>query len=294
MSEDDQSSGRTPSRTAAGVAWLRAAHQVVDGLPRILDDPIAPLLLGDAGRRAIDERRSELFQPAVLALRAHVLLRSRFAEDQLRIAVARGVDQYVILGAGLDTFGYRQPHWAAGIGIFEVDQPASQQVKRERVVRAGIPVPANVSYLDIDFEAVDLLTGLVNGGVDPARPVFVSWLGVSMYLTREAVTAVFAAVAAFPAGSELVFTFAQPRPDRHSVADRPSPAHRPSIADRAASVGEPWLSYFEPDELRTLLNLAGFASVDFLGIEGARRYFVDRTDPLTVPARVSIAAARVQ
>lgn len=280
MSEDDRSSSRTPSRTAAGVAWLRAAHQIVDGLPRILDDPVAPLLLGDSGRRAIDERRSELLRPGALALRAHVLLRSRFAEDRLRVAVDRGVDQYVILGAGLDTFAYRQPAWAAGIRIFEVDQPASQRVKRERVTRAGIAVPANLTYLDIDFEAVDLLTGLGGGGVDPSRPVFVSWLGVSMYLTRDAVTAVFASVAAFPVGSELVFTFAQPRPAG------------PSLADRAAAVGEPWLSYFEPGELRALLTSAGFGVVEFLGIDEAARYFVDRTDLLMAPQRISIAAAR--
>ncbi len=117
---------RTPSRTAAGVAWLRAAHQLVDDEPRILDDPIAPRLLGPIGCRAIDERRAELFTPGALALRAQVLLRSRYAEDQLAQAVPGGTSQYVILGAGLDTFAYRQPGWADEIRIFEVDQPTSR------------------------------------------------------------------------------------------------------------------------------------------------------------------------
>lgn len=167
-----------PSRTAAGVAWLRAAHQVVDEPPRILDDPIAPRLLGEAGRRALGERRAELFQPGALALRSHVLLRSRYAEDRLELAARQGVDQFVVLGAGLDTFAYRQPDWAASMRIFEVDQPGSQLVKRDRVALAGIEVRGNLAYVPVDFESADLLTGLVRGGVDPARPAFVSWLGV--------------------------------------------------------------------------------------------------------------------
>ncbi len=272
---------RAPSRTAAGVAWLRAAHQIVDDPPRILDDPIAPRLLGGAGQRALVERRAELFEPGVLALRSHVLLRSRYSEDRLAAAASRGVDQFVILGAGLDTFAYRQPGWAAGMRIFEVDQPSSQAVKRDRLARAGIEVPSNVTYAAVDFESEDLMTGLVRCGVDPTRQVFISWLGVSMYLTGAAVAAVFRTIAAFPAATELVFTFAQPR--------RPGP----SLADRAAAVGEPWLSYFGPDELRDALTDAGFTAVDFLGGAAAARYFAGRTDSLAAPRRVSIAWARV-
>ena len=180
---------REPSRTAAGVAWLRAAHQSVDGQPKILDDPIAPLLPGERGRLGLIERRDELFTPGALGLRAHVLLRSRFAEDQLALAVARGIRQYVLLGAGLDTFAYRQPYWAAAaepvLRIFEVDQPASQQIKRERVAAANIPVPGNLTYAAVDFEHEPLLAGLTRTGVATSEPAFFSWLGVSMYLTEK-------------------------------------------------------------------------------------------------------------
>ena len=284
MSEPaDRISGREPSRTAAGVAWLRAAHQVVDGQPRILDDPIALRLLGDRGRRALVDRRAELFNPGALSLRAQVLLRSRFAEDRLAKAVANGIRQYVILGAGLDTFGYRQPQWAGSaepaLRIFEVDQPASQQIKRERLAAAGIASPRNLTYAAIDFEHEPLRAGLARTGVDVDRPVFFSWLGVAMYLTRDAVGAVLRAVATFPPSTELVFTFARPR------------GQGPSVADRAAEVGEPWLSYFEPAELELLVLDSGFRAVSFLTVAEAAGYFAGRTDSLVAPRRVSVATA---
>ena len=274
---------RTPSRTAAGVAWLRAAHQVVDAEPRILGDPIAPLLLGDAGRRALQTRRAELFTPGALALRARVLLRSRYAEDELADAVGRGLLQFVILGAGLDTFAYRQPAWAGSLRIFEVDQPASQLTKRNRLADAGLVIPANLTFCAIDFETEPLLDGLIRSGVAPNDPTFFSWLGVSMYLTRDAVGAVFRAVGSFPPSTELVFTFAQPQ---HSDGAG-------SVADRAAELGEPWLSYFEPAELEQELHDAGFSAVRFVTAVDAARYFAGRTDLLAAPRRVSIATATV-
>ena len=273
---------RTPSRTAAGVAWLRAAHQIVDDEPLILDDPIAPRLLGPAGRRAIDERRPELFTPGALALRSHVLLRSRFAEDQLALAAGRGIGQYIILGAGLDTFAYRQPGWAGTLQIFEVDQPAGQQLKRQRLADAGIAEPDHLTFVAIDFEAESLRDGLARAGAALDQPTFVSWLGVSMYLTGDAVDSVFHAVSAFPAGSQLVFTFAQPRA-----------AGTPSVADRAAAVGEPWQTFFSPAELEQVLLDAGFSAVRFLSTEDAAEYFAGRRDALTAPRRVSIAVATV-
>lgn len=255
---------------------------MVDDEPRILDDPIAPRLLGPNGRRAIDERRAELFTPGALALRSHVLLRSRFAEDQLALAVRAGIGQYVILGAGLDTFAYRQPGWAHRLRIFEVDQPASQQVKRQRLAAAGIAEPGNLTFAAIDFETEPLRDGLGRAGLALEEPVFTSWLGVSMYLTREAVDAVFGAVSAFPASSRLVFTFAQPRPEGV-----------PSIADRAAAVGEPWRTFFTAAELEPVLLNAGFSAVQFLSVADAARYFAGRRDALAAPRRVSIAVATV-
>ena len=251
---DRVSRSQQASRTAAGVAWLRAAHQVVDSPPRILDDPIAPALFGDAAAH-LAERGPELFSPGALALRSHVLLRSRFAEDQLAAAVRRGGGQYVILGAGFDTFGYRQPSWARTLRIIEVDQPVSQQDKRRRLADAGIVPPANLIFAAVDFEAESLIDELARTGVDVSAPTFFSWLGVSMYLTRDAVDAVFRTVARFPSSSELVFTFAQPRP--------PGSPTTPSIVDPEAAVGEPWLIVFDPDELPRILREDGFSSVRF-------------------------------
>ncbi len=238
MKTDPVSQGQQASRTAAGVAWLRAAHQVVDNPPRILDDPVAPALFGDAAGH-LAERGPELSSPGALALRAQVLLRSRFAEDQLAVAVSRGVGQYVILGAGFDTFGYRQPGWARTLRIVEVDQPASQQDKRRRLADARIVPPENLTFAAVDFRAQSLIDELARTGVDVAVPTFFSWLGVSMYLTRDAVDDVFRTVASFPPSSELVFTFARPRPPGIPTAN--------SIVERAAAVGEPWLTFFEPD-----------------------------------------------
>ena len=150
----------------------------------------------------------------------------------------------------------------------------SQLTKRERLAAAAIRPPENLRFAPIDFESEALPDALARSGVAPDEPAFFSWLGVTMYLTEEAVRAVLAAVAAFPAKTELVFTFARPR------------AAGPSIADRAAAVGEPWRSFFEPTELEEMLLDCGFGSVDFLSVEAAAHYFAGRTDALSAPRRV--------
>ncbi len=151
---------RGASSTAVGVAMLRAAHMLFDGLPRILDDSVVVALLGPGTVAHIRERAPAYREARAMALRTHVLLRSRFAEERLRDALERGVTQFVALGAGLDTFAYRQPPWARALRIFEVDHPASQAAKRERLAEAGIDVPANVVYAPIDFEHDTLAAGL--------------------------------------------------------------------------------------------------------------------------------------
>jgi methyltransferase (TIGR00027 family) len=193
------------------------------------------------------------------------------------------VRQYVILGAGLDTFAYRQPAWASDLRIVEVDQPASQETKREMLERAGIAIPPNVGFGAADFEHETLADGLARAGLDRGAPAFFSWLGVTMYLTREAIEAVLRTVAEFPARSELVLTFA------HSPAPG-EPIEHP-LAIRAAAVGEPWVSYFTPDALSQLLRATGFSEVEFLSVDAAARYFGKAT--LSPPRRVSIATAIV-
>lgn len=275
---------RSPSGTAFGVMALRAVHQEIDGRPLILDDPIAPRLLGPRWTaRAVAAARANP-DPRMAALRSHIVTRSRYAEDRMAEAVARGATQLVALGAGYDTFAYRQPEWARAVRVFEVDQPASQGDKRKRLAAARVPVPANVTYVAIDFETTSLADGLVAGGVARDRVTCFSWLGVLVYLEEGAVDGVLRTVAGYPPGSEIVLTFSPP--DADGAASR--------MAARVAAMGEPWKTRLEPDALLGKLRDAGFSesglvSADELGA----RYFRDRTDGLPAPTRERLAWARV-
>lgn len=266
---------------------LRAAHQLIDGTPKILDDTIITALLGSSAVEYINSNVERFQSPRARGLRSHVLLRSRFAEDRLEHARALGVRQYVLLGAGLDTFAYRQPGWARALRVVEVDHPASQGAKRERLAAAGIAVPDNVSYAAIDFEHESLADGLRRGGVRHDVPTFFSWLGVMVYLTEDAIDAVLETVAQFPSPSRIAFTFTQPREPGEGGY-----AAGPSLAERAAAAGEPWITYFDPAALEQKFYRLGFSSVEFLTPEeSAVRYFANRSDDLPVPQRTAIGIA---
>lgn len=272
---------RDASRTALGTAYLRAVHQLFDAPPRILDDPVAVLLLGPAALQRIHNAPESYQTPERRALRAHVVLRSRFAEDRLAAAVLRGVTQYVVLGAGFDTFALRQPPWAQALKILEVDHRETQDMKRARLAAAGLTMPANGDFADVDFERELLRDGLLRCHFSLDQPTFFSWLGVTMYLKEDAIDAVLRSAAAFPAGSEIVLTFALP------PGDSPSP-----FDQRAASLGEPWVSYFEPDVLEAKLRDAGFSRVEFLSpAEAEERYFRQRPADLPVPQHTNIVCA---
>jgi methyltransferase (TIGR00027 family) len=273
----------TASRTALGTAYMRAAHQLLDAPPRILEDPIALKLLGPGAARRITEGADGYQTPERRGLRAHVVLRSRYAEDRLAAAVRRGVTQYVLLGAGFDTFALRQPDWARALRVLEVDHAGTQGAKISMLAAAGLAMPANAGFADIDLEKESLRDGLRRLRFPLDEPTFFSWLGVTMYLNQGAIDAVLKSVAAFPAGSEMVLTFAQP------PGDSPSPFDR-----RAAHVGEPWVSYFTPAALEAKLRGAGFGRVEFLAPEEAEaRYFRPRPPDLPVPGRTNIASATV-
>jgi methyltransferase (TIGR00027 family) len=258
----------------------------LDDPPRILDDPVSLQLLGPEGIEGLRRHADAFATPGSLGLRSHVLIRSRFAEDRLADAVRRGVRQYVILGAGGDTFAYRQPAWARDLRIVEVDHPATQEAKRARLAESGVPVPANLIFAPVDFEEIPLRDALLANGVDLSQPVFFSWLGVTMYLTEPAVDAVLRMVASCAESSEIVFTFAQP-PGLFGGGSR-------RLAAMAASVGEPWLSYFTPKGLEKKLGAMGFSTVYFLTPDDARaRYVSRRTDGLPVPRRTSVVSAIV-
>lgn len=270
---------REASGTAVGVALLRAAHQLIDGEPKILDDPVSPrLFYADVldGIRADAER---FLTPGALALRSHVLARSRYAEDRFRDAAARGVGQYVALGAGLDTFAYRQPEWARGATLFEVDHPASQGHKRGRLEAAGVDVPSNVRFVGCDLDTGPPGDALREAGFAEGEPAFVSMLGVTMYLAPEATDAVLAWASTLAPGSELVFTWSRP----------PAPGDDDALADRAASLGEPWRTRMGHEQLQARFAELGFARWEFVAASLlAERYFRNRTDDLPAPRRSSL------
>ena len=278
----DESSPRGASRTALGVAAIRAVHQLYDGEPKILDDSVSGRILGGDANPQIVAHRALAQEAADRDLRVRVVLRSRYAEDRLALAVERGVRQCVILGAGLDTFAYRQPEWAKDLRIFEVDHGASQSEKRDRLAAAGIPIPANLEFVEIDFEKTSLRDGLRRSSLDLSAPAFFSCLGVLVYLTRDAADAVFRLVAEFPHPSEIVFTYAAA-----GAANSP-------IADRVRAAGEPWQTRFDPQVLKRDLTALGFSDVQFLRSEEAEdRYFQGRSDGLHAPPRTGIASATV-
>ena len=270
---------KTASRTALATAYMRAAHQLLDPPPRVLEDPTAVAVLGPGAEQSIKESAARSQTPEGRALRAHMVLRSRFAEDRLAAAVGRGVTQYVILGAGFDTFAVRQPAWARNLRILEVDHAGTQQLKRSHLAAAGHAVPPNAWFATIDFERESLRDGLLRQGIEPAQRTFFSWLGVTMYLREDAIDAVLRSVAEFPAGSEIVLTFA-------SASNTPQ-----GVAERAAEAGEPWLSFFEPQEMHDKLRGAGFTSVELLTPLVAKSRYFYAPSSLPTPVRTTIVAA---
>ena len=249
---------REPSRTAFAAASYRAAHQVLEG-GRVFRDPLAISILGgDADDIQADP---ELHQ-ARRGIRFFVAARSKLAEDELGRAVkTRGVRQAVVLGAGLDTFAYRNT-FGQRLNVFEVDHPATQAWKRRRLGEAGILAPENLTYTPVDFERDSLSEHLASAGLSPDVRTYFMWLGVVPYLTAQAVTSTLSYIAAHPGGSEVVFDYGEPR-------DAVDPSLRLQYEQRAARVaaaGEPFLTYFRPTEVRAMLQGLGFDQVDDLDL----------------------------
>jgi methyltransferase (TIGR00027 family) len=266
------------SKTAITAAVNRAAHQVFDGEPKVLDDPISLALVPEAGEPALRADALRFQEPKVRRLRANLVLRSRFTEDQLQKAAKGGVTQYVILGAGLDTFAYRQPHWSRALTIVEIDHPASQQFKTSSLKSAGIVVPRNVSFLSINFDMESIADGLTRAALDPARRLFVSWLGVSQYLSRDGVVTTLRGLATWSSGTELVFTYMA---DDWTSLDPEGRAAIESAQAKSTADGEPWLSRFSAPEISDLLAMCGFSHIAPLSIHDAKdHYFRNRTDQL--------------
>ncbi|HYA16504.1 MAG TPA: SAM-dependent methyltransferase [Bryobacteraceae bacterium] len=229
-------SGSSHSRTAWRVATRRAAHQVLDA-PPVFADPLALQIVGgDTGRETSPD------------LRLFLAVRSRYAEDELAKAVARGVTQYVLLGAGLDTFAYRNPY--PNLRVFEVDHPATQAWKRERLAETGIAIPDSLQFAPVDFERETL----ASAGLQTDQVTFFSWLGVVPYLTRDAFETTMRFIAAMPRGSAVVFDYAIPR----SLMSPLQQAALDHLAARVAAAGEPFQLFLHPAELAGYLEGLGF------------------------------------
>jgi methyltransferase (TIGR00027 family) len=275
-----------PSATAQRVAIRRAAHQILDQ-PKVLDDPIALRIIGTESASALQADPQGLERtPLARYLRAFMAVRSRFAEDELAHAVERGVRQYVVLGAGLDTFAYRNPYPA--LRVFEVDHPVTQAWKRERLSETEIPIPGTLTFAPVNFENQTLAEGLRQSGFSFEEPTFFSWLGVTPYLTRDAIEATLQFIAARPAGSGIVFDYAL----SPSLLSRSELWVFDALAKRVAAAGEPFQTFFDPSALMSDLRAKGFVQVEDLdGNTLNARYFQGRTDGLRVGSLAHMMAA---
>jgi methyltransferase (TIGR00027 family) len=271
-----------PSRTALRVAMRRAAHQLFDR-PKVLDDSIALRIIVPHAAAKLETERGTEDGRIALSVRAFMVARSRYAEDALARSIERGAKQYVVLGAGLDTFAYRNPHAESALRVFEVDYPATQEWKRRQLEEARIAVPPSVTYAPVDFERQTLAEGLRLAGFDSAKPTFFSWLGVTMYLTEDAVMSTFGFIAATPPGGGVAFDYAVPRSSLGLLGRIALDA----VSRRVARAGEPFRTFFEPAALAERLRGIGFASVEDLGADEINaRYFKNRPDKLRIMGRI--------
>jgi methyltransferase (TIGR00027 family) len=260
------------SRTALSVALRRAAHQIYDS-PVVFDDPIAVGILGAAYAEQLQRTPLRPDRPFSAALRAFLVARSRYAEDNLRRAVASGVEQYILLGAGLDTFAYRNPF--ANLRVFEVDHPATQQWKRELLQRNNIAIPDSIAYTPVDFEHQSLAEQLRGAGFNSQAPAFFAWLGVVPYLTLEAFRATLSFISVQRSGSGVTLDYGQPR----SALPLLERMAHDSLASRVEKAGEPFRLFFTPPEIAG--ELSRFRGVEDVGAaEINARYFSGRSDEL--------------
>ena len=275
-----------PSRTAMATAVARARHRLYDDAPWVLDDPFALVLVGPIWR--LIERRTERHYPEPVdrAYRAGIVLRSRYAEDRL---VAGEFAQYVVLGAGLDAFVWRRPDLVRTLRVFEVDHPASQRGKRDRAAELGLPEPGNVAYVPVDFEVDTLADRLDDAGFDWSARTCFSWLGVSMYLTVDAIDTTLRTVARCGPGSEIVLTYA---PDPRHLDDL-GRRYREIAKVLVAALGEPSITFLTREDAEALCGRSGLQVVDHPDQpELVRRYFAGRPDGMVPSSAEAVLTAR--
>ena len=264
-----------PSRTALRVATRRAAHQLFDS-PKVLDDPLAVRIIGREIAGSLS-RIADRLSPSARYMRAFMAVRARFAEDELAHAVRRGVAQFVILGAGLDTFAYRNPF--PNVRVFEVDHPATQEWKRQRLHAENIAIPDSVTYAAVDFNTQTLADGLRAANFRSDSPAFFSWLGVTMYLDDQTVLDTLRLIHAMHAENGVVFDYTVPRHLLNTMGKLVFDA----ITRRVAAAGEPFRGFFIPAELSAALQQIGYRHIEDLDSPAINaRYFANRRDNLKV------------
>lgn len=266
-----------PDNTAVRVALWRALHVLADAPPHVLADDVGLKLVAPPEGW---QQRPDM-SPFTKPFRASILARARFIEDLVTKRSASGVGQYVLLGAGLDTFAQRRPELASRLTVFEVDAPGTQAWKRRRLVELGYGVPSFLKLVPVDFEAGQgWWERIAAAGFDAGRPAVVASTGVSMYLTKEAIAATLRQVASLAKGSTFVMSFLLPM-------EQMDPEIRPGFqraADGARASGTPFISFFAPDELLELAKTCGFRDARHVSSGAlAERYFSGRTDGLRPP-----------
>jgi methyltransferase (TIGR00027 family) len=279
------------SASAEMVAVMRAAHQVLDAEPLILTDPLALRIIGARGRRWLDANRALFGVEHIRRIRGMVAIRSRVCEDELRRAIERGTRQYVVLGAGLDTFAYRTPELAGRLTVFEVDQPATQLWKRERLREAGLSPPADLRFVATDFNEGTLGAALAAAGFDRGAPAFFAWLGVSYYLPRESILETLRFIAGQSAASEVVFDFAL---EESAVPADFLHLYR-QLRGQMERSSEPWQTWFTPADLLDRLRALGFTTIELLDAGALReRFLAGRGDDLLPGPLMGLVVARTR
>lgn len=247
----------SPSFTAMTAAAARAAHLIVDQPPFIFSDTAAAAMLGDLAAELVRYHEDHPAHPVLATARGQVLCRSRYAEDRLAAAVAAGMRQYVLLGAGLDTFAYRSG-LARTVAIWEVDHPGTQAWKRAALAAARLEVGSRLTFIPADFGGGALADVLGAGGFDFGQPALISWLGVTMYLDDHAIRETLAVLSGCAPGTELIVDYMLPDGLRDETAD----SYVSQVAAAAAERGEPWLTFASPAEMTDLLAEFGFSQAE--------------------------------
>jgi len=280
---------RAPSRTAVLTAVARSLCRQ-EPPPLIFDDGLAVGLAGQDGAALSERLLNEIPRPLVLAFTRWACIRSRFTEDLVQQAVARGVEQYVILGAGLDSFAYRRGDLLDRLQVFEVDHPASQRWKLSRLGELGVKIPDSLVFTPVDFEHQTLREGLEDAGFSFRRSAVVSWIGVTMYLTLDAIQATLATIAQCRPGTQIALTYNQPP----NSLDHLSREVVNIISSIATEMGEPFVSLFLPDEIEQLLRNHGFGDIAQFGPQEARVAYFNGRAGIEIPGAQRLVTGSVR